>query len=221
MSAEKVEILADVDRGPDKSSDLMWWVACGAVTLIAAAIRFYGLGLKPLHHDEGVNGFFLTTLFREGVYKYDPANYHGPTLYYFALAVTKLKAFLFGEPGLGTVAVRAVPAAFGVATVWLALCLRRHIGAVGALAAAALLALSPGHVFVSRYFIHEVHFVFFTLGIVVAALRYWETADPVYLLLAAVSAALLTATKETALITLVVLGLAWAVSWLYMRLAAA
>ena len=43
------------------------------------------LALKPLHHDEGVNGFFLTNLFRDGVYKYDPANYHGPTLYYIAL----------------------------------------------------------------------------------------------------------------------------------------
>jgi uncharacterized protein (TIGR03663 family) len=52
-------------------------------------------------------------------------------------------------------------------------------------------------------------------------LRYWETTDPVYLLLAAISAALLTATKETAVISLVVLGLAWAVSWIYMRLAAA
>ncbi|HKQ51063.1 MAG TPA: flippase activity-associated protein Agl23 [Pyrinomonadaceae bacterium] len=198
-------------------SPRIWWAAALLVMAAAAFVRLYALGLKPMHHDEGVNGFFLTTLYREGVYHYDPANYHGPTLYYFALAVTKLKAFLFGEPGLGTVAVRAVPAAFGVATVWLALRLRRHIGALGALTAAALIALSPGDVYVSRYFIHETLFVFFTLGIVVASLRYWETADPVYLLVAAISAALLTATKETALISLIVLGLAWAVSWVYMR----
>jgi len=38
----------------------------------------------PLHHDEGVNGNFLVRLVREGAYNYDPANYHGPTLYYFA-----------------------------------------------------------------------------------------------------------------------------------------
>jgi uncharacterized protein (TIGR03663 family) len=199
-------------------SPRVWWAAALFVMAAAAFVRLYALGLKPMHHDEGVNGFFLATLYRDGVYHYDPSNYHGPTLYYFALAVTKLKALLFGEPGLGTVAVRAVPAAFGVATVWLALQLRRHVGAVGALAAAALLALSPGHVYVSRYFIHEAHFVFFTLGIVVAALRYWETGDPVYLLLAAISAALLTATKETALISLAVLGLAWGVGHFYVRL---
>ncbi|MBA2645499.1 MAG: TIGR03663 family protein, partial [Pyrinomonadaceae bacterium] len=53
--------------------------------LVAAIIRVYALELRPLHHDEGVNGFFLTRLFREGKYEYDPANYHGPTLYYLAL----------------------------------------------------------------------------------------------------------------------------------------
>jgi uncharacterized protein (TIGR03663 family) len=195
-----------------------WLIASLSILAIAAFVRLYLLELKPLHHDEGVNGFFLTNLYREGVYHYDPSNYHGPTLYFFALAITKLKAFLFGEPGLTTTAVRLVPALFGIATVWLTLQLRRHIGAIGALTAAALIALSPGNIYVSRYFIHEAHFAFFTLGIVVAALRYHETADPVYLMLASISAALLFATKETAIISVIVLGLAWAVASVYMRL---
>lgn len=199
-------------------SPMIWWIASLGILAVAAFIRLYALDLKPLHHDEGVNGFFLTTLYREGVYHYDPTNYHGPTLYYFALAITKLKAFLFGEPGLSTIAVRLVPALFGIATVWLALQLRRHIGTIGALAAAALIALSPGNVYVSRYFIHEAQFVFFTLGLVVAALRYWETTDPFYLMLASISAALLFATKETAIISVAVLGLACLVVVVYMWL---
>ena len=45
------------------------WLACGAlITAIAAFLRFYDLGLKPLHHDEGVNGFFLKTLYDSGGY---------------------------------------------------------------------------------------------------------------------------------------------------------
>jgi uncharacterized protein (TIGR03663 family) len=200
-------------------SPRVWWIASLSVLAVAAFVRLYALGLKPMHHDEGVNGFFLTTLYREGVYQYNPENYHGPTLYYFALAVTKLNGFLFGDAaGLSTVAVRLVPAFFGIATVWLALQLRRYIGAIGALAAAALISLSPGNVYVSRYFIHEAQFVFFTLGIVVAALRYRDTTDPVYLMLASLSAALLFATKETAIISVAVLGLAWAVASLYMWL---
>lgn len=211
--------VAEVERaGPPGISPRAWLIASLSILALAAFVRLYMLELNPLHHDEGVNGFFLTNLYREGVYHYDPANYHGPTLYFFALAITKLKAFIFGEPGLSTVAVRLVPALFGTATVWLALCLRRHIGAIGALTAAALIAFSPGDIYVSRYFIHEAHFVFFTLGLVVAALRYWETTDPVYLMLASISAALVFATKETALISVGVLLLAWAVAAVYMRL---
>src|SRR5689334_10290749 len=191
----------------------MWRVASLLILAGAAFIRLYELGLKPMHHDEGVNGFFLTNLFRKGVYHYDPANYHGPTLYYFALVVTKINGLLFGQQaGLSTVAVRLVPVIFGVGTVWLVLCLRRNIGTLGALAAAVFIALSPGHVFISRYFIHESHFVFFTLGIVVAVVRYYETADPLYLLLTSVSAALLFATKETAIISVGVLVLAFVVA---------
>ena len=202
---------------PEISSRL-WLIASLSILAVAAFVRLYALDLKPLHHDEGVNGFFLTNLYRDGVYQYNPENYHGPTLYFFALAIAKLKAFLLRDSGLSTIAVRLVPALFGIATVWLALTLRRRIGAIGALTAAALIALSPGNVYISRYFIHEAQFVFFTLALAVAALRYWETADPVYLLLASISAALLFATKETAFISAAVLGLAWAVTSVYMRL---
>src|SRR3982750_2217370 len=90
--------------------DYLWLGGCVLVTAVAAFLRFYELGLKPLHHDEGVNGFFLTNLFRDGVYKYDPANYHGPTLYYISLAFAKIF-------GLETIPVRSSVAIFGVLTV--------------------------------------------------------------------------------------------------------
>ena len=187
--------------------------------LVAAFVRLYALEINPLHHDEGVNGWFLTRLVREGVYNYDPANYHGPTLYYFAL----VPAFFLEKLGTGmtTFAVRAVPALFGLATVWLVLRLRRYIGTVGALTAAALIAVSPGAVYQSRYFIHETLFIFFTLGIVYAALRYYETGRTLHLLLAFASAALLFATKETAFISVGVLALAYGVAEGWTRLARA
>jgi uncharacterized protein (TIGR03663 family) len=182
------------------------------VLLVAAIIRFYALELRPLHHDEGVNGFFLTRLFREGKYEYDPANYHGPTLYYLALP----PAFAIG---LNTIAIRLVPALFGLATVGLVLCLRRYIGTIGALTAGALLAVSPGAVYISRYFIHEALFVFFTFALVVAAVRFYDTSRSVYLMLAAASAALMFATKETAFISAGVILLATALAWGVARLA--
>jgi len=157
-----------------------------------------------MHHDEGVNGFFLTNLVRNGVYKYDPSNYHGPTLYY--LTLPSIVVF-----GLSTFAVRLVTAFFGVATVALILGLRRYLGTIGALAAAALLAVSPGSVFYSRYFIHEELFVFFTVGIVVAVLFFFESRRAIFLMLAFASAALLFATKETAFVSVITLLLAYLV----------
>lgn len=191
---------------PFEISDRAWLVASVGILLLAAALRLYALELKPMHHDEGVNGFFLTTLVRQGIYKYDPANYHGPTLYYLALPLVKIF-------GLDTFSVRLLTVIAGLATIVLVLDLRRYIGKLATLFAAALIAVSPGAVFYSRYFIHESLFILFTLGIVCAALRFYETRRMVYLVLGTASAALLFATKETAFVSLIVLALAWAVAW--------
>jgi uncharacterized protein (TIGR03663 family) len=153
--------------GERRRIDYLWLLACALITATAAFLRFFQLELKPMHHDEGVNGYFLTTLFRDGVYKYDPANYHGPDLYYFALFFSKLF-------GLNTLSVRASTAIFGVLTVALAFFLKNYIGRIGALAAAFFLAVSPGMVYISRYFIHEIIFVFFSLAFVVAILLFIE-----------------------------------------------
>lgn len=156
----------DEIRTPEKSKyDLPWLLNCGLITAVAFFYRFFDLGLKPFHHDEGVNGFFLTSLFRDGLYKYDPANYHGPTLYYISLFFSNLF-------GLNTLSVRASMAIFGVLMVVLAFFLRPFIGKTGSLAAALFLALSPGMVFISRYFIHEIFFVFLALAFVLSVLLF-------------------------------------------------
>ncbi|MEJ7577835.1 MAG: flippase activity-associated protein Agl23 [Pyrinomonadaceae bacterium] len=198
------------DNRVAEMSDRAWFWASLAVIAAAAFLRLYLLELKPMHHDEGVNGFFLTNLVREGRYQYDPSNYHGPVLYYFALVPVVLL-------GLNTYAVRLVPALFGVATVVLPLLLTRRIGRFGALSAAALIAVSPGAVFISRYFIHEALFVFFTFGAVVCLIRYYDAGRPSDLLLASAALALLFATKETAFISVGVLILAALVAILWMR----
>jgi len=154
-----------------ETRNYLWHIACSVITAIAAFLRFWQLELKPLHHDEGVNGYFLTTLFREGIYKYDPTNYHGPTLYYVSLAFTKIF-------GLETFSIRASVAVFGVLIVILTFFLRRYIGAAGSLFAALLLALAPGMVFTSRYFIHEILFVFLSLAMAVSILFFIENRKP-------------------------------------------
>jgi uncharacterized protein (TIGR03663 family) len=197
-------------------SERAWFIAVVAILLVAAILRLYDLDLVPLHHDEGVNGNFLVRLVREGYYHYDPANYHGPTLYYFAAVVAWILRPLVGpNANLTTIGIRIVPALFGLATIGLVFTLRRNLGTIATLSAAFLLAISPGAVYLSRYFIHETLFVFFTLGLVVALLKYFEDLNPAYLILAAISAALLFATKETAMISVGVLVIAVVVAQVY------
>ena len=204
-------------------SERTWWTVVISIMLVGAVLRLYDLPLVPLHHDEGVNGNFLVSLVRRGVYQYDPANYHGPSLYYFSAVIPWTIKLLFGPAaqdkfGLTTFNIRLVPALFGLATIWLVVLLRRRLGTIATLAAAVLLAISPGAVYLSRYYIHESLFVFFTLGIVVATLRYYESGQAVYLILAAVSTGLLFATKETFIIVVPVLLIAVASTRAYLWL---
>ena len=204
-------------------SDRAWRLTSLGILIVGAGLRLYYLALVPLHHDEGVNGNFLVTLVREGKYTYNPENYHGPTLYFFSAVIPWVARFFGGKAfgdnyGLTTFNIRLVTAAFGIGTIWLALLLRKRIGTIGALSAAGLLAVSPGAVYLSRYFIHESLFVFFTLGIVVAALQYYDSGRAAYLILASIAAALMVATKETWIINGPVLLIALVTTGIYCRL---
>lgn len=192
---------AEPRRGMARAARWFYWGAVAMVLALAAVLRLYQLDLVPFHHDEGVNGSFLTTLYRSGVYHYDPTNYHGPSLYYAAWASTVVL-------GLNSSAVRLVTVAFGLLTVWLALRARRLVGPVGALGAALFLAVSPGAVFFSRYFIHEILLIAATLGAVLAAERFLATRRIESLLAASAWAGLMFTTKETATPTACVLLLA-------------
>ncbi len=169
--------------------------------LLATWFRLDQIGIKPFHHDEGVNSYFLLNLARSNNYKYNPENYHGPSLYYFAWAGIGL----FGETDL---ALRFSPALFGILTILLLWPLRHHLGVMGTPAAAFFLALSPGLVYYSRDFIHEMLFGCFCLGIVVGAWRYVETKHFFWMGLLAASLGLMIATKETVIVNLAVLLIA-------------
>ena len=211
-------------QGPASESipENVWRIGIVVIIVIAAVFRLYDLNLVPLHHDEGVNGNFLVRLVREGYYQYDPQNYHGPTLYYFSALIPWTVKLLFGSSardnyGLTTFNIRLVTVIFGLATIGLVFMLRRRLGTVATLAAALLLAVSPGAVYLSRYFIHESLFVFFTLAIVVASVKLYDEQNPSHLIPLGAATALLFATKETAMISVAVLIIALGLTLFYMR----
>lgn len=163
--------------------------------VLAFFLRFYDLELKPLHHDEGVNSWFLLNLKADfpGGWTYDPSNYHGPFLFFTHIIPLAIYESVFS--------LRCMVALFGSLTIWLLWPLRRKIGRIGVTAAAFLLAISPSHLYFSRTNIHEIYLVFFTLGTVVGIVRLWETKRPVYLVLAVACWAWVITVKETYIIT--------------------
>src|ERR1051326_5314765 len=61
-----------------------------ALILIAAgalAFRVPRLSMRPMHQDEAIGADKFGDLWDRGTYKYDPHEYHGPTLNYFTIPV--------------------------------------------------------------------------------------------------------------------------------------
>jgi uncharacterized protein (TIGR03663 family) len=188
-----------------------WMIGALVVLLVAAALRLWDLPLAPFHNDEGVSGWFVIQLLRNGTWTYDPGVYFGPTPYYTGL----LSVILFG---LNDTAMRLVPAVFGLATIALVLGLRRYVGLLGSVVAAALLAVSAGWLYYSRAFFAEELLICFTVALVYCAWRWSETRRTPYLVFGAVAAALLFTTKSTSYIAVAVLVLSAVGLKLYERL---
>ena len=55
------------------------------IVIGAAALRFFDLGLRPMHHDEANQAVKFGALLEKGEYRYDRADHHGPSLYYLSL----------------------------------------------------------------------------------------------------------------------------------------
>ena len=182
-------------RAPSRIGDAWESAVPWLLLLLAGALRFPRLGLRPLHHDEGSNVIFLLRLLREGAYDYDPSNYHGPLLY--LLSAVPLLLF-----GVTTEMLRAVPALLGTLMAALPWCLRQEMGRFGAVAAGVLLATSPSLVYYSRDNIHEIYLVFLTLLLVVALVRGLAPGRVAWLMVAGAALGGMLATKETAGLTL-------------------
>lgn len=140
------------------------------IVAAGAALRLSQLSLRPMHADEAVHAIKFGTLLEHGHYRYDPNEYHGPTLNYLTLPV----AWLTGADRLADVSevrLRALAALFGILLIILLWPLRQGLGVPATLVAAALTATSPALVFYSRYYIQEMLLAAFSLAAIVALMR--------------------------------------------------
>jgi uncharacterized protein (TIGR03663 family) len=164
-----------------------------------------------MHTDEAVHADnFQKTFLAGNPYRYDPNEYHGPTLNFFTLIpawLTSARSYA----DLTEVTLRIVPVVFGTILVLLTLLLIDGLGPA-VIVAAVCAALSPAMVFYSRYYIQEMLLVCFTFGVIISGYRYLRTRALPWALAAGVFVGLMHATKETCIIALCSMGLALALS---------
>lgn len=173
----------------------------GAILLLAALLRVWGLDIKPPHFDEGINGWFVDQMRINGFYRYDPENYHGPLWFYILFVFLTL-----GGRNLWALRLPAVIAS--LASVWTALRFGRFFGTVPARLGALALAVSPAAVFYGRYAIHETWVVLALMILTYGLLGLWQEGSRRDLALCFAGATLLLLLKETAVIHLACFGLA-------------
>src|SRR5215211_3697100 len=160
------------------------------ILALAAFRRFFLLGIKPPHFDEGINGWFVDQVMKNGFYRYDPTNYHGPLHFYVLL----LFESLFGR---NVWALRLPVVLVSIACVWVALKFEPLVGKNVSRIAAVAMAVSPGFVFYGRYAIHEVWLQFFSMLFILGLLGLWRRGTLTYLWCAGVGLTGMILTKET------------------------
>ena len=182
-------------------------VGLALVVGLALALRLPGLAVKPLHYDEGVNGWLTLRLYWWNLYRYDPTNYHGPLLYYANL-------LCFHLLGPGEVALRMGTVIAGSLVPLALLPARRFAGDVALCVAGLALAVGPGFVYFSRTAIHETWLVLATALWAAALARFAQAPRARWGAVAGGAAALAFASKETAVLSAACLGAGAALAWL-------
>ncbi len=203
------------------SREQVWTaIAFWCIILVGALLRFWGLGDKPLHHDESLHAYFSLQLMHNNMenwvacinapanvcYRYDPLT-HGPFQFHIIALVYKISQILgVYDHGVNTVTVRIAAATLGSVIVGLPYFLRDYIGKIGAWLACFLLAISPSMVYYSRFAREDIYMACFTLLLVVAVARYMRTRKALWLITAALAFTLSYATKEATFLTIAVFG---------------
>jgi uncharacterized protein (TIGR03663 family) len=177
----------------------------------ALVFRVADLDIRPMHHDEANQALKFGLLLERGEYRYDPADHHGPTLYYLSLPVARL----LGRDSLASLderSLRLLPAVFGAALILVLGLFLTELGAGAVLAAGVLAAVSPAFVYYSRFYIQETILVFFAAAFLGALWKFRRKRSVGWAAAAGISAGLMFATKETSLILFAAAGAALAVA---------
>ena len=198
-----------VDDMLARAREIDWtpWIIVG----LGAFLRFFLLGIKPPHFDEGINGWFVDQMVKSGFYRYDPTNYHGPLHFYILLVCQTLL-------GRNLWAIRLPVVLASIFSIHLTLKFEPFVGRNVSRLAALAMAVSPGFVFYGRYSIHEVWLLLFSLLFILGLLGLWQRGTVNYLWCAGMGLAGMILTKETYIIHVGCALIAGFVTWMSHRI---
>jgi uncharacterized protein (TIGR03663 family) len=208
---------------PPSREQLIRWLPFWGMILLGALLRFWGLGDKPLHHDESLHAYYSLQLLNNlehwswcispppsnpgyTCYTYNPL-LHGPFQFH-AIALVYRISQLLGAPdnGVNTTTVRIAAATLGTGIVGLPYFLRDYLGKWTAIIASFLLAVSPTLVYFSRFAREDIYFAFFTFLMIVGVARYVRDRKMRWLVVAAAGFAFAYATKESIFLMIMTFG---------------
>jgi uncharacterized protein (TIGR03663 family) len=219
---EEAEEVAQPEKSrfwPPSRDNLLNWAPFWGVILLGAILRFWGLGDKPLHHDESLHAYYSLILLHNNLqhwmscfnpavycYRYDPM-LHGPFQFHAIALVYQICQWLgVSDHGVNTFTVRIPAAVLGTVIIGLPYFIRDYLGKIGAWIASFLLAVSPSMVYFSRFAREDIYMACFTLLMVVAVARYVRDRKMRWIVLCAVAFSLSYATNEATFLTIAVFG---------------
>jgi uncharacterized protein (TIGR03663 family) len=188
------------------------WAAFLLLALLGLLLRLPQLGERPMHTDEAINAYIIGQLLAGEPFTYDPKDRHGPALAALALPLARMQgARTFSN--LTESELRLTSVLAGSVTILLFGAAVEMFGFVPCVIAALLFAGAPLPVYYDRYFIHESIFVTATFGLILAGWRACQNHSAGPAALAGACAALMLASKETAVLHFFALALATFIFW--------
>ncbi len=131
------------------------WIFFGLIISVGLFLRWYGLDIRPLHHDESLNAIYGRYFYNDpeiSYYKYNPM-LHGPLLYH-------ILPFIYQVLGVSKFAIRFLPALLGSLFLFSPLLFRRFFNTKTIILQTLLIAISPSLIYWSRFLRHDFLVIF-------------------------------------------------------------
>jgi uncharacterized protein (TIGR03663 family) len=159
-----------------------------------------------MHGDEANQAHRFELLLNTQTFKYEPIDYHGPTLYFMTLPFAWIMGLDQFEMSTKTF-FRSVPVFFSMLMALGSLLFIKQLGKIGVLALALFIMTSPAMVYYSTYYIQETLLICFSLAFIASLWNYLNRPSFLWAMMSGGALGLMQATKETFILSMAALCL--------------